>query len=227
MKKYQPLISCLILFFGVSLSVYLSAGAFAETAPAEAIAAAESGLQSWLESIPPEDMIHFGLSPGDNISEAILGAPFQLYTITPAKLLDADDDTPISSLISPTGSWLFPIVLGGSSRAILTVEDMDGKWQVVTMGKAGLAGEMEKLNGQWPKAKGYEPKLIAIYQAASYFFTIPEQDSENFTPLTFDGEGFAGYRQKAGPEYSSTVSLSSMLGPLKETVEENINLHRQ
>ena len=172
-------------------------------------------------------MSHFGLSPGDNISEAVLGTPFQLYTITPTKLLDAGDDTPVSSLISPTGSWLFPIVLDGKSRAILTVEEMDGKWQAVTMGKAGLAEEMEKLNRQWPKANGYEPKLIAIYQAASYFFTIPELESENFTPLTFDGTGYAGYRQKTGPEYSSTTTLSSMLGPLKETVEDNISLNQQ
>ena len=223
MKKYQSLIYCLILFLGAALS----GAAFAETAPPEAIAAAEAGLLPFLELITPEDMSHFGLSPGDNISEAVLGTPFQLYTITPTKLLDAGDDTPVSSLISPTGSWLFPIVLDGKSRAILTVEEMDGKWQAVTMGKSGLAGEMEKLNGQWPKAKGYEPKLIAIYQAASYFFTIPEKDSKNFTPLTFDGEGFGGYRQKTGPEYSSTTPLSNMLGPLKETVEENINLNRR
>ena len=205
MKKYQSLIYCLIIFLGVALS----GAAFAETTPPEAIAAAEAGLQPFLELITPEDMNNFGLLPSANISEAVLGNPFQLYTITPAKLLDAGDDTPVSSLISPTGSWLFPIVLDGKSRAILTIE------------------EMEKLNSQWPKAKGYEPKLIAIYQAASYFFTIPEKDSKNFTPLTFDGEGFGGYRQKTGPEYSSTTPLSNMLGPLKETVEENINLNRR
>lgn len=227
MKKHQPFINCLILFFGVALSGYLPVGASAETAPPEAIAAAEAGLLTFLELITPEDMNNFGLSPDDNISEAVLGTPFQLYTITPTKLLNAGDNTPVSSLISPTGSWLFPIVLQGKSRAILTVERMEGKWQAVTMGRSGLAGEMEKLNGQWPKTKGYEPKLVGIYQAASYFFTIPEKDSENFTPLFFEGTGFGGYRQAAGPEYSSTSSLSSMLGSLKETVEENINLHRQ
>jgi len=227
MKKYQPLIYCLTLFLGISLSGFLSGGAFAETVPTEAIAAAQAGLLSFLEPLTPEDMGHFGFAPGDKISDAILGTPFQLYTITPSKLLNAEDNTSVSSLISPTGQWFFPIVLNGTSRAILTVEKMDGEWQAVTMGRAGLAIEMEKLNRQWPKAKGYEPKLIAIYQAASYFFTILEVDSKNFTPLTFDGTGFAGYRQKTGPEYASTTSLSSMLGPLKETVEENINLNRQ
>ena len=227
MRKYQPLIFCLILISGIALSGCISGDALAETAPPEAIAAGQAGLFSFLEPITPEEMSHFGFSPGDNISEATLGDPFQLYTITPAKLLNAEEDTPVSTLISPTGQWLFPIVLGGKSRAILTVAQMEGEWQAVTMGKAGLAEEMEKLSNQWPKAKGYEPKVIAIYQAASYFFTIPEKDSENFTPLTFDGEGFAGYRQKPGTEYSSTASFSSMLGPLKETVEENINLHHQ
>jgi hypothetical protein len=227
MRKYQPLIFCLIFISGIALSGHISGYALAETAPPEAIAAAQAGLLPFLELITPEDMGNFGFITGDKISDAVLGTPFQLYTITPTKLLNAEEDTPVSTLISPTGSWLFPIVLDSRSRAILTVEEMDGEWQAVTMGKAGLAGEMEKLNGQWPKAKGYEPKLIAIYQAASYFFTIPEQDNENFTPLTFNGTGFAGYRQKTGPEYSSTAPLSSMLGPLKETVEENINLNRQ
>ena len=227
MKKCQPLIYCLILFLGISLSGFLSGGAFAETAPPEAIDAAAAGLTPVLGVVTPQNMESFGFSPGDIIAEAVLGTPFQLYTITPDKLLGAEDDTPVSTLISTTGHWLFPIVVSGQSRALLSVEQMDGKWVAVGMGMAGLAGEMEKLNRQWPKAKGYGPKLVAIYQAASYFFTIPEQDSENFTSLTFDGEGFGDYRQQAGPEYSSTTSLSSMLEPLKISVEDNINLYRQ
>ena len=147
--------------------------AFGETAPPEVMAAAEAGLLPFLKSFPSEELGNFGFSPGDKISETVLGAPFQLYTITPDKLLYAKDDTPVSGLISPTGQWLFPIVLEDKSRAILTVEQMDGEWVAVSMGMAGLAVEMEKLNRQWPKAKGYEPKLIAIYQAASFFFTIP------------------------------------------------------
>ena len=214
-----------ICFFMIVLAV--PGNSFAETAPAEVLAAAEVGLLPFLESLPSSEWEHFGFAPGDKISDAVLGAPFQLYTITPTKLLNAEDDTPVNSLISPTGRWFFPIILESKSRAILTVERMEGEWQAVTLGMTGLAVEMEKLNRQWPKAKGYEPKLITIYQAASYFFTIPEQGSDNFTPLTFNGAGFAGYRQKTGPEYSSTTTLSSMLGPLKEAVDENINLNRR
>ncbi len=227
MRKYQFLIIGLVLLSGIALTGYPCAGAFAETAPPEAIAAAQAGLLPFLQPITPEDMSNFGLAPGDNVSDAILGDPFQLYTITPAKLLDANDDTPVDSLLSPTGRWFFPIVLAGESRAILAVEKMDEEWQAVTMGMTGLAIEMEKINRQWPKSKGFEPKLIAIYQAACYFFTVPEMGNKNFTPLTFEGVGFAGYRQKTGPAYSSITKLSSMLIPLKETVEENISLNRQ
>lgn len=227
MKKHQPFINCLILFFCVALSGYLSGGTFAELAPPEAVAVAESGLVSFLQELPEEERGNFGFAPGDRLAAARVGTPFQLYTITPEKLLNAPDDAPVDTLISPTGRWFFPVVLDGTPRAILTVERMDGNWEAVTLGMKPLAGEVEKIKRQWPKAKGYNPKLIAIYQAASYFFTIPEKDSENFTPLTFDGVGFAGYRQKTGDEYSSTTSLSSMLGPLKKAVEENISLNRQ
>jgi len=191
------------------------------------VAAAEAGLLPFLKSLPPEELGNFGFSPGDQLPQARIGDPWQLYTITPSALLKAGADTPVDTLISPAGLWYFPVILGDRSRSILVVDEMENGWEAVSLGKSSLAGEMQKLKRQWPKARGYEPKLIAIYQAASYFFTIPEKDSENFTPLTFDGVGFAGYYQTAGPEYSTTTTLSQMLGPLKSAVEKNISLNRQ
>ncbi len=211
----------------VLLLLFLPVFSPAETPPPEAVAAAESGLARYLSEIPPGELVNLGFPPGADLSASRVGEPWLLYTITPDTLLAAAEDTDVGDLVTPTGLWFFPVILDGSSRCIITVDVMDGEWQAVALGRSGLAGELEKISRQWPKSGGYVPKLVAVYQAASYFFTVPELDSSNLTPLTFDGFGFGGYYQKSLPEYSATADLSELIDPLKAAVEENIAAHRE
>ncbi|MDP8237339.1 MAG: hypothetical protein P9M08_13235 [Candidatus Erginobacter occultus] len=198
----------------------------AETPPPEVLTAAEAGLSRYLSEIPPEELVNLGFPPGADLLAARVGEPWPLYTITPDALLSAAEDTDVETLVSPTGLWYFPVILDGSWLNIITVDRMEGEWEAVALGRAPLASELEKITRQWPKANGYTPKLVAVYQAAAYFFTVPEKNTRNFTPLTFDGIGFGGYLQKSLPEYSATADLSELLAPLKEAVEVNIAAHR-
>lgn len=207
----------LLLFFPLLL--------LAEVPPPEALAAAEFGLLRYLTEIPPAELVNFGFAEGEATGPARIGDPWQLYTITPDALLSAGETAEVEDLITPTGLWYFPVILGGTARTIITVDRMDGRWEAVAFGATPLAGELEKISRQWPKASGYTPKLVAIYQAAAYFFTVPEKNSRNFTPLAFDGLGFGGYFQKSLPEYSTTAELSDLIGPLRESVEANIAAH--
>ncbi len=190
--------------------------------PPEVAAAAEAGLAGFLADLPPGELPNFGFAEGEDLSAARLGDPWLLYTIHPDDLFSASETTDVGGLITPTGLWFFPVLLDGRSRCILTVAPMDGAWEAVSLGRAPLAGELEKFSRQWPRARGYSPKLILVYQAASYFFTVPEKGPDNLTPLTIDGVGFAGWRQKALPEYSLTAGLDDLLVPLREAVRENI-----
>jgi hypothetical protein len=220
MQKQYLLIGALLLLFFPALAP-------AETPPPEAVAAAEAGLVKFLtEVIPPSELVNFGFAEGEAVAEARVGEPWLLYTITPDALRGATEETAVEDIVTPTGLWFFPVILGGRARSILTVALMDGQWEAVGLGKAPLAAELDKISARWPKANGYTPKLVAVYQATAYFFTVPEQDSSNLTPLTFDGIGFGGWRQKAGSEYSATAELSALLAPLKEAVEANIAGHR-
>jgi hypothetical protein len=219
MQKQYLLIGALLLLFLPALSP-------AETAPPAAVAAAEAGLARFLREIPPAELVNLGFPAGEDLSGAAVGDPWLLYTITPAALRSATAETEVESLVTQTGLWFFPVIVSGARRCVITVARMGGEWEAVEIGKAGLAGELGKVSAHWPKASGYTPKLVAVYQAAAYFFTVPELVPGNLTPLTFDGVGFAGYRQKAGPEYSTTAELSQLLAPLKEAVEANIAGHR-
>jgi len=191
--------------------------------PPEVEAAAEAGLARFLAEIPPAELVKLGFPAGEDPAGAAVGEPWLLYTITPAALRSAGAETEVESLVTPTGLWFFPVILSGAPRCVITVARMDGEWEAVEIGKAGLAGELGKISSRWPKASGYSPKLVAVYQAVAYFFTVPELDPGNLTPLTFDGVGFGGWRQQAGPAYSATAELADLLAPLQKAVEANIS----
>jgi len=216
--KY-PAIRLLIAFW--ALLLFAAPGAvFPEPAPPEAAEAARAGLAPFLQSIPASDLEGYGFGPGDKLEEAGLGEPFQLYTITPQALLAAGPETTVGSLLSPTGTWFFPVELEGVPKNILTVAETDGAWAAVGIGKAGLAREFSAVRKQWSPS-GNQPRLVAVFQASAYFFTLPGLDDYNFTPLSFDGFGFAP-GLKSGPGYPDTVELSQVMENLKAAVAENL-----
>lgn len=221
MKKFSFLLGAVVLF------LLLPGASSAEVAPPAAGAAAEAGLVKFLtEVIPPSGLVNFGFAAGEDVSGASLGDPWLLHTITPDALRAATAETAVTDLVTPTGLWYFPVLLSGTPRCVITVTRVKGKWEAVGIGKAPLAVELGKISTRWPKQSGYTPKLVAVNQAAAYFFTVPEGDPGNLTPLTFDGLGFGGWYQKTGPEYSSTAELSELLSPLKAAVEANISGRR-
>lgn len=216
--KY-PAVRLLLAFCPLLLSV-VPGSAFPEPAPPEAVAAAAAGLAPFLRLIPDSDLAGYGFAPGDNPGRAALGEPLQLYTITPQVLLACGPEATVSSLLSPTGTWFFPVEIEGVPRNILTVAETDGTWAAVGIGKAALAGELGAVRRQWGPA-GFQPRLVAIFQASAYFFTLPELDDYNFTPMSFAGRGFAP-ELKTGPGYPETVELSQVVGNLKTAVAANL-----
>ena len=186
-------------------AVFLLPGAArGEAAPAEAVRAAQEGLAPFLNALPGERR--------QGCDGAKLGEPFRVYTITSAALDAYRAGDPASSLISPTGMWLFPVVAGDRSRFLLTVDGVDGAWRAVSLGQAGLAAELDRLLLQWPRARGYDPLLVSVFPAATHLFTIPEKDGQNLTPFVFGPEG----KERAGPNpYSATAELARTVSGLK------------
>lgn len=213
------------LFFVIFCSValfFVGWNGLAEDAPPAVVEAAQSGLLPFLNHIPPGEAGHYGFAPGEQTEEAYPGIPFRLYTITPDALFNYGVGDTVSSLISTTDVWFFPVVLGGDYRAILTVGQEEGSWKAVAFGKAALARELQKVRRQWPASKGYDPELIAVFQATAYFFALPRKDDQNLTPLYFDGKGFATEFYRSDEGYRSTVKLPQIIEQLQEAVKENI-----
>lgn len=140
-----------------------------DTPSPDVIKAAEHGLVAFL---------------GDNVSarDMKLGASFHIHTIAPA--FDADTAT-LDSLAFPTGNWRFLVLSGNEPFAMLTVAQMDGKWQAVSIGGAGIAKELFQVTNRWPAGEGYTYRFIRIFQARSDFIEISHHKQlSGFVPLT-------------------------------------------
>lgn len=179
---------------------------------------ARAGLAGFLDEIPGPELELLGLDPNADPAGIELGDPWRLYTIPPDRLLTASADRALGELIVPAGPWYFPVIQDGSWRAILTLAEVDGRWEAVALGKSPLAGELEKISRQWPAREGFTPRLVLVYQAGAYFFTIPEKGGDNLTPLIFDGAKSGSDESEQDDPYAGLSNLSEQIDPLRAAV---------
>jgi hypothetical protein len=185
-----------------------------EAVPADVQQAAAAGLPPFLSKIPANALEDYGFARGDDLKAASLGSPFQVQTITPAALEKYQAGMTVAALLTPTTVWYFPVVVNGQYRAILAVDQLNGKWQAVSLGFAGLAKELGVLNNQWKAKDGFHPVLIVVFQAQQYLFTVPEKDAFNLTRLSSKKPAPAG----AGPAAVAPVSDYAVLGTAADAV---------
>ena len=172
------------LILGITIWFCLAACmAHAQTAPSEVISAAEAGLQPFLSRISPEARESYGFAKSDAFGQVHLGDSFNLYTITPDALLNYSPGSQVSSLLSKTNMWYFLVMVENKERCILVVDLLDGKWQAVSLGYANLAKALSKVMQRWPKSKGFNPWLIAVFQANEYLVMVPEESSDTLLSL--------------------------------------------
>lgn len=207
--------------FMAALLVLPAALLMAESNPPEEVTmAATQGLRPWLEKISPAAMPGFGLDPAISLDSAKLGDPVLLHTITPAALGSFKAGTDVASLITPTTLWYFPVLIAGEAKAILVVDRMNDKWEVVSLGYAALAREWANVTRQWPKSKGYNPVLIAVFQAKQHLFTVPEKGASNLTKIAPAPQ--AGESKSSDAAYSALDDAEAVINGLIPIVEDNI-----
>ena len=172
------------LIFGIAIFFCFAASMVqAQTAPPEVMAAAQAGLQPFLSRISPETRESYGFDRSDAFGQVHLGVSFNLYTMTPDALLNYSAGSPVLSLLSKTNMWYFLVMTKNNVRCILVVDQVDGKWQAVSLGYANLAKALSKVMQRWPQSKGFNPLLIAVFQANEYLVLVPEYSSDTLISL--------------------------------------------
>jgi hypothetical protein len=192
--------------------------------PREVLEAAETGLPFFLGQIPPGSKGLYGFASTDDLSAARLGGPLQMHTMTPAAIEKSSSSATVSSVLSDTSMWFFPVLIENESRAMLVV-DRDGEtWKAVSLGYAGLGHELNELLAQWPESKGFRPQLIAVFQARQFYFTVPQVGDFNLTLLRVPTGGLSKSSipfspgQTQPPGYATLTPVSTSLELLKPMV---------
>jgi len=192
--------------------------------PQEVLEAAKTGLPLFLGQIPPGSKEQYGFASTDDLSATRLGAPLQMLTIKPTAIDKSSSSTTVSSILSETSMWFFPIRIETESKAMLVVDRDDATWKAVSFGYGELGHELNELLAQWPDSKGFHPQLIAVFQAKQFYFTVPEVDDFNLTQIKLPQGGFsrptaqAGAAQSQSQNYSTLSAVSKSLAELKPIV---------
>lgn len=210
--------------FALILLIFPASSLSREAAPQEVIQAAVDGLGPFLEAIPSQDSEHYGFASTEDLTNATLGKPFKVYTITPDKILNYSQEMELPSLISPTNLWFFPVVYEGKVRTTLTVDFVNGEWKAVAIGRSGLAKQLERIENKWPESDGYDHQFIRIYQAQSDFVAVSKERILKIVPL--ESAAVALKLKKVIEGIYGLYTPSEIIPKLSPAVRENLQSHK-
>ena len=181
-KPAKPLPEVALLAFVFALAW----GAHPASAQDDIALAAERGLRTFLRSIPEGQEPAFGFAGRAEFDRARPGLPYRVCTILPRQL--AARDAPAEGTITPLGQFRFPVLCDGKMRALLTVALVNGQWEAVEIGAAGLAAALERVENNVLLPEERPQKiLLRLYQLqidfAGYYPQGKNPEDGLFVPL--------------------------------------------
>jgi hypothetical protein len=219
----QMLKICRCSILGILLALNLPLAARADTPPSEVLAAAQSGLPVFLQSISRADITQFGFKSSQELAAATLGEPYQVFILTPNAIKAYQPGMRLSSLLTMLNRWEFPVMVGGEPRTILTVELMRGKWEAVGIGGLDLPKNLQSARMKLPalaatKTTGsYTTKLVQVLQVNASFIAVESSEGDYLVPTL-------GRQQSLGLENLKVYTLDEVMPALDTSVQKSIQL---
>ncbi len=116
----------------------------------EITATANAGFENYLQKIPLGEESFFGFKTREEFANVKIDKPYQIYTLN----ADFFNDTSLSekNYLLATNEWRVALSVDNEFRVILTIAKVQDTWQVVSIGAAALAKELD----------GFEKKHISV-----------------------------------------------------------------
>lgn len=170
-KRNHRLMSIVLsTIFVFVLSIGLSAAP-----PAEVLKVAKEGLVQMKDGGLP------GIFTDKKAAHIHFG--FQVFTIKPAAL-ENDTMSTLHGMITPTDVYRFVVREHNNPIALLTVEKLEGKWVVTSIGAKGLSNEVTAISNNWSKMKGYNLRFVRVWEAKADFMEVSKKnDPVGFVPF--------------------------------------------
>ncbi|MCK4413552.1 MAG: hypothetical protein KAY32_08415 [Candidatus Eisenbacteria sp.] len=185
------------------------------------MAAARDGLLEFLRAVPMNELEYFGFHDQDELSRATLGEPFRVYTMLPSEILAVAGGEPTAATIHSTTLWQFPVLCDGTSRTLLTIDDMDGIWAAVDLGGLSPAIEMRELADRWPRSQGYELEYVRVFQTGSQFISVTKDNLSHLVSLESTARSLGMLAEGEAFEYQ-LMDVSAVVAILAPFVWANL-----
>ena len=192
----------------VSLFIFaLQSCCFSDNSPpAEVAKAAENGLAPLLDMIPQQKIAHFGFLNADEMAQAGLGNPLQVYVLRADSILGYKKGDELNNLLEPTDTWLFPVTCHGEAKCSLTVAFFKGKWRAVGIGGSEIAREIDQIKRRWPRSKGLNPVFIRVFAARAAFIALSGAGAEPaLIPFRSGARAMSAGKKRAEAHISYTL----------------------
>jgi hypothetical protein len=198
----------------------LAGTAWADAAPDDVLAAAQSGLPVFLQALPAGELANYGFANAGELAQAALGEPYQVHVLTLAALRAYTPDQRLGALTQPADQWYFPVTVNGAPRTMLIVAKVAERWQAVAIGGTALPKNLA-LGGQalaGGKA-GAQAQYVQVRQANADFLWVPAADADYLMPVMASPKAL-------GVQNFELYAAADMVGPLRQRVQENIQLEQ-
>ncbi len=177
------------------------------------IAAANSGLQEWLQKIPEGKESLYGFRNRNDFATATIGRPYEIKTLN--SLFFSDAKLTEKNYLISTGEWRVPILVNGEYHSLLTIGKMNDRWVAVGLGAAGLAQELGAFEKNYPSfnQKGI---LLRVHQLKCDFILFALNNSQSFnTVYPLKSAAMAMYESM---KTNSSFPLSQALSLIKKEI---------
>jgi len=153
-----------------------------------------------------------------------LGEGFEIFSISPEKILDESSSRDLQSLATTTNQWCFFVLVNGEIKNIVTVDLIDGKWTPFELGPPEFAKIMANFSKVWPASSGYRWKYVKVYQANESFIEVYLKDE--LLGIVPSRTLMGRITGKMPKEYDplNLVNPNYVVSAIRPTVKRNIEL---
>jgi hypothetical protein len=165
-------------------------------------AAAEDALKALKKMVDLENYQLYGFGNATEVRDATLGDATKLFTISNAKLAEYKAGTNVYSLLTDTHRDIYPVLVSGEAKTLITVAQEDQGWRFAGYGDSAVAKNLVRIRnnkvtnaGGGPGSSPSEYYDIRIQSLGADFLAIdlnqtgPRGGSEAMlTPLSDTGE---------------------------------------
>lgn len=194
----------LVLWLGV-LSVVHAQGLQegGPTPDGAARAAAERSLETLAALVNEGNAKSLGFDSPRDTAGATLGEPLAVYLVRLDELRAYSRAADPASLLKPLPRVIYPVLVAGRTRALITLEAKDGSWQAVSFGLPALAQYLARTQAARPIAA---PALVQVPALGMQLLAHREAGRLLVTPL-IDEPGLGWSAGRALPAEDAFAAL--------------------